>query len=150
VSDPSEVWGLSEAQRLELALALLARKERAADGAAALRGAYPAAPESMVATAAHHVYLEGAPAVVAFLADAELAIRNPGHQLDYGVTWQVLYHLYNWLQFWALLPDANDAMLSLLDDIEYTAEHDDHEALLKTVAELRDVLGGSQPTPEVG
>jgi hypothetical protein len=93
--------------------------------------------------------VDGAPAVVAFLADAELAIRHPGHELDYGVTWEILYHLYNWLQFRALLPDARGDLLSLLEDIEYTVEHDDRETLLKAVGELREVIDGHRQQPEV-
>ena len=88
--------------------------------------------------------------MVTFLADAELAIRNPSHALDYAVTWMILYYLRNWLPFWALLPDSKDAMLELVDDIECCAEHDDREALPESVHEIRDLVDGGRQTPEGG
>lgn len=146
----NEVWDLSDDQCLELGLALLARVNREEDGAAALRRTYPAAPDAMIDTAAFHVYVGGPPAVIAFLADAELAIRNPGHELDYGVTWNVLHHLYNWLQFWALLPDAKDTLLSIVNDLEESVKQGDHEELLKSLEELREVVKGFRGLPEIG
>ena len=149
MSKPRTVHDLSDDERLELALALLARTDRRADGVAALRRTYPAAPDAMLQTAAHHIYTDGAPAVIAFLADAELAIREPGHEIDYGAIWQVLYSVYNWLQLRALLPNATDEMLSILEDIAYLVEQGDREHLLESVEDLRSVVQGHRLPPEV-
>jgi hypothetical protein len=142
------IWGLSEDERLQLALALLARPRRIDDGREALRRRYPQAPDVMIDSATHHVYIDGPGAVVDFLADAELAIRGPDHEHDYGVTFHLLYHVYNWLQFRALLPDARRDMLTLLDQIEQAVSEEDREFLLSSVAAFRSVLEGSRGPPD--
>ncbi len=142
------IWPLSSDERLALARALLARPTRAADGRASLRRRYPSAPEAMIDSATHHVYVDGPEAVVDFLADAELAIRDPAHELDQGVAYHVLDHVYNWLQFRTLLPEAKTDMLALLDQIEEAVKDDDRDYLLASIAEFRRLLEATRNAPD--
>jgi hypothetical protein len=147
-NSPEGVYALTAAQKLELALALMGREHRDRDGRDAFRTAYPSAPEEMVSTAAFHVYTDGAPAVVAFLADAELFLRDPDHRMHLGVTYEVLYHIYNWMQFRELLPDGRQHILELLAELKQFVEEDDRAAIRSTAQELEDALGGSRDYPQ--
>jgi len=145
---PEGVYALTAQQKLDLALALMARADRAEDGRRAFRAAYPEAAEEMIDTAAHHVYSDGAPALVAFLADAELFLRDPRHRMRLGVTYEVLYHTYNWLQFQELLPDGRKNVLELLEQLKQFVAEDDREAIVATAADLEDALNGSRDYPD--
>lgn len=102
----------------------------------------------MIDSAAHHVYVDGPDAVADFPADAELAIRNPAHELDFGVCFHVLDHLYNWFQFKALLPEGRPGLLELLSQTEQAAQDDDRGLLLASVAELRALLEADRSAPD--
>lgn len=145
---PHGIYRLTEAERHELALALLARPRRIEEGRAALRSKYPRAPEEMISTATHHVYVEGPGAVVDFLAEAELAIRDPSHEIDFGTSWHLLHHIYNWLQFRALLPDGKSDIVDLLNQMQQAVAENDPEFILATVQELRDVVEGNRGAPD--
>ncbi len=145
---PRGIYDFTEAERQELALALLARPRRSEEGRAAFRRKYPRAPEEMIATATHHVYVDGPGAVVDFLADAELAIRDPSHEIDYGTSWHLLHHVYNWLQFRALLPDGKSDIVDLLNQMDQAVAENDPEFILATVQELRAVVEGNRGPPD--
>ena len=145
---PEGVYALTAQQKLDLALSLMAREHRARDGRGAFRAAYPEAAEEMVGTAAHHVYTDGAPALIAFLADAELFLRDPAHRMHLGVTYEVLYHIYNWMQFRELLPDGRRNVLELLAELKKFVEEDDRKAIVATAQEIEDALNGSRNHPD--
>lgn len=145
---PEGVYALSAEERVALAQALMARTDRPKDGASAFRKAYPAAPPEMAGTAAHHVYTDGVPAVVAFLADAELFLRDPEHhRLHLGVTWELLYHVYNWTQFRELLPQGKQNVLELLAELKQFVAEDDRSAILQTAEQLEEALNGNLDAP---
>ena len=144
------VWNKSEAERLELALALLQRKDREREqaGLAAFRLRYPAAPERMLFTAAHHVFGDGPEDVVRWLADAEMFLRDPEHKLCGGVTWSLLYHVYNWHQFAALLPEGKPMVLGLLEELKEFADEGALDAVKFHVKQLQDMFNGNQDVPD--
>jgi hypothetical protein len=144
---PEGVYALDAQQKLELAMALMARKRRAEDGKHAFQAAYPEVPEEMARTAAHHVFNDGPPALIAFLADAELFLRDPAHRMHMGVTHEALYHIYNWMQFSELLPDGRKNVLELLKELKQFVEEDDRAAIVATATELEDALDGSRDYP---
>jgi len=147
---PRGIRALSSQERRALALALLDRPDCASDGLTALRAKYPpSVPDEMVHTAAYHVYVDTPDAVVDFLADAELAIRDPSHKLDYGVVSHVLYHLYNWLQFDAILPEGTRDLLDLSTELKQHIADKDWEAVAQVADELGDILEGSRQPPDV-
>ncbi len=142
------VWGLSRDERWELAHALLHRSDAPSDGEAAFRSKYPTAPDEMIRTATYHVYVDGPDAVLNWLADAELFLRDPEHDLCGGVTFDLLYHVYNWHQFRALLPDGKPGLLELLAEIRQFAGDGELEAVQQSVKHLEEVLEGHIDYPD--
>jgi hypothetical protein len=143
------IYALSVEQRRELALALLARSDIGKDGLEALRKQYPSVPDAMLHTAAHHVYVDGPGAVLDFLADAELAIREPHHEVDYGPASEVLYHLFNWLQLRAIFPEGKQDLLDLVDELDKLVRAKDWDAVAGISEELKDVIEGSRSPPDM-
>lgn len=141
----SSVFTRSDVERHDLAESLLRRTDRVERARDAFRLAYPEAPEEMVNTATHHMYVDGPGAVVDWLADAELFLRDPEHRLSSGTTWHLLYHVYNWQQFQALLPDGREGMLRL----KQFAEEGDLSAVKRTVQELADAMEGGRQPPSI-
>jgi hypothetical protein len=129
--------------------ALVARRDRSKDGRAAFQTAYPQAPKEMIGTAAHHVYTDGVPAAIAFLADAELFLRSPAtHRLHLGVTWELLYHVYNWTQFRELLPQGRQTVIELLAELKQFVAEDDRAAIVRTAEQLEEAFNGSLDAPQ--
>jgi hypothetical protein len=102
----------------------------------------------MLDTVTHHLFVDGPTAVIDFLADAELAIRDPSHEIGYGPASELLYHVYNWLQFRALLPEGRQDILDLVKDLRQAVDENDHEFLKATLSELEDVVQGSRTPPD--
>ena len=148
--EPKGIYRLSHEERRKLALALLARPKRDVQGLEAFRKAHPNAPEEMIRTAAFHLYVDGPDAAVDFLADAELFLRDPAHEMSLGPAWELLYHVYNWLQFQELLPSSRQDVLDLLAELKQFVAEDDRAAIVRTAEELEDVLGGSRTPPDFG
>ena len=146
---PRGIYRFTERERWELAAALMARPHRRDDGRRAIRAAYPQAPEEMVSTGAHHLFGDGAEAAVDLLAAAELLIRDPTQELDAGATVHLTYHLYNWLQFRALLPEGRQDVLDLVKQLRSAVNDNDMEFVRATVAELEDVVEGHRSPPDV-
>src|SRR5687767_5614268 len=109
-------------ESVALMQALLARPEVAAAATAAFRRAHPDAPQAMIDAAVFHVVSEGIEATVDWLAAIERFIRDPASGLDYGAVSHVVYHLYNWQQFQALLPLGRDGLRERLGDIQQFLE----------------------------
>ncbi|MCC7001317.1 MAG: hypothetical protein IT357_04100 [Gemmatimonadaceae bacterium] len=143
------IYALSYEERWKLAAALMNRPARREDGLAAIRAAFPTVPKEMAFTAAHHLYGDGPEAAVDFLAAAELMIREPSTELDGGATAHLTYHLYNWLQFRALLPDGKQDVLELVKELRQAVEENDMEFVKATLQELEDVVEGSRTPPDV-
>lgn len=130
--------------------ALLARPDAASDAREAFRGAYPDAPQSMIETAAFHVATDGIRAAVDWLAAVERFLQAPQSGLDYGATWHLLYHLYNWQQFEALLPIGRAGLLARLDDVRLFLEsEDDKESAVRVIKDLLASFGGTVTPPKM-
>lgn len=141
-------WKLTLPELLQLANALFQRKDVRGDAEKAFRHAYPQAPDSMIQTAAHHVYGDGPEAVIRWLADAELFLRDPNRRLDVGVTYDLLHHVYNWHQFQALMPIGKAGLIERLDDIKLFAEEGSIDAVKKTADDLKAMLNGNVDYPD--
>ena len=140
----------STSKSLEEANAFFARADARTDGLAALRAQFPHAPPSMLETAAFHVYVDGCEAALEFIAAAERMIRDPIHQTgpDFGVTTHLLYHVYNWHQFQALLPDAKPTLVDLAREIKKAVVEDDRPGIVKIAEVLESWLEGHLRTPD--
>jgi hypothetical protein len=110
----------------------------------AFRQAYPNAPEEMLKTAVFHTYIDGIEAAIDWLVNLELFLREPSHQLDIAATYHLLYHLYNWYQFNALLPDGKAGVLERLKEIKELASDGDIKAILSTVEQLESMFEGGR------
>jgi hypothetical protein len=138
---------LSREQRWELVQTLLQRGHLRDEAKQALRQAYPNAPEAMLETAVFHLCVDGIGAAIDWLVDLELFLREPDRKLDLGVTYHLLYHLYNWYQFSELLPDGKMGVLERLKEIKELVADGELEAILATVEELESMVEGSRDYP---
>jgi hypothetical protein len=133
-------------EQLELAQALF-RRENSYDAArAAFRLAYPGVPDELIASAAFHVYTDGVGAALRFIAAAELFLRDPHEDwlgFSGGVTFELLYHLYNWHVLQWLMPQVTQELLDGLDDLKTSVESgEDPKEILKAIKDLREALTG--------
>jgi hypothetical protein len=134
----------------ELVNALLARSNLAATAEAAFRQAYPDAPAQMIDAAVHHVFRDGIGAALDWVAAAERFLRDPSGGVDYGATWHVVYHLYNWQQFEAVLPIGRVGVLERLRDMKLFLEEGDATAAEGVRKQLEELFGGDVAPPAVG
>jgi hypothetical protein len=130
----------------ELAAALVQRPDLAGAMRDALRQAYTEAPASMIETGTFHVAIDGVDAAVDWLAAVEQFLREPSQGIDYGATWHLLYHLYNWQQFQSLLPHGRAGMLEWLNDAKFHLNEGDTKAACAALKQIEDMIqGGLQP-----
>lgn len=134
---------------LELIHALLKRANLRETADAAFRKAYPSAPQQMIETATFHVLTEGVGAMLEWVAEVERFLRDPGKGISSGATYHVLYHLYNWQQFEALLPDGRAGMLEWVNQLKESLDVDDLDAAKKECQRLEDMLQGGLRPPTI-
>ncbi|MEO1296298.1 MAG: hypothetical protein AAFW75_10920 [Cyanobacteria bacterium J06636_16] len=139
---------LSQEQRWEIVRGLLQRSNLSSEARKALRRAYPEAPEEMLNTAIFHTYVDGIGAAIDWLVDLELFLREPNRELDISTTYHLLYHLYNWHQFHALLPDGRTGVLERLKEIRELVADGEIDAIIATVEELQSMLEGGRNYPD--
>jgi hypothetical protein len=137
-------------ETLELVNALLGRDEVVEAATVAFRRAYPDAPPHMIEAAVLHVFRDGVGAALDWVAAAEQFLRDPGAGFDYGATWHVVYHLYNWQQFQALLPIGREGVLDRLSDIKLFLSENNPEAAGGVVKQLEELFRGDVQPPGVG
>ncbi len=141
---------LTSPETLDLVHALLGRAGVAETAAAAFRKAYPDAPPQMVEAAVLHVYRDGVGAALDWVASAERFLRDPASGFDYGATWHVVYHLYNWQQFQALLPIGRKGVLDRLADLRLFLTEGSTEAAAAVVKQLEELFRGDVQPPALG
>jgi hypothetical protein len=137
-------------QTWDLVSALVRRPGGADAAREAFRRAYPQAPARMLDAAVFHIYVDGVKAALEWLAAAERFLREPGEGFDYGATWHLLYHLYNWLQLQALLPSGREGVLELLQDAKRFLAEQDYGAVQRVVGSLEEMFQGRLSPPGVG
>jgi hypothetical protein len=135
-------------ETMQLIHALLARKDLRGRAKEAFQKAYPEAPPDMVGSAVFHVYVDGIEAALEWVAATEQFLQDPSKGIDYGATFHLLYHLYNWQQFQALLPNGRTGVLALLNDAKEGLEENDPEFALKTIKNLIDIVSAGLSPPE--
>jgi hypothetical protein len=138
-----------DSESIALMNALLARPNATSAATEAFRRAYPDAPQAMINTAAFHVATDGIGAAVDWLAAVERFLQNPEAGLDYGATWHLLYHLYNFQQFEALMPVGREGLRERLNDVRIFLESEDDNAALRIVKELLATVNGDVTPPSV-
>ena len=140
-------YKLPEDEKTRLALAVLQRHDMRSVGLEVLRKRFPSAPEPMLSAAVFHLYVELPRALRDLLAQIELSVTKPEHGLHYGVTWEAIYHLYNWLQLEALVPGSQQHLLDHVRDLKECLGDKDMDGAAKILADIEDHLDGSISPP---
>lgn len=133
----------------DLVAALLRRTDAAQLGRKALQQSHPQAPPAMLDAAVSHVFTDGVAAAAEWLATVERFLQDPAVGIDPGVTSQLLYHLYNWHQFQALLPIGREGVLEMLDDARQSLGENDADAAQRVLDELTTLFQGCARPPSL-
>ena len=140
---------MTREEALKLIDALMARPDAIEDGRRAFAERFPNAPKEMIDTATFHVCVDGIDAALEWIASIEQFLQNPENGLSNGATWHLLYHLYNWQQFDALLPLGKSGIAEHLKDIKTALEEEDSDFAKKTIDHLMKCLGGELTPPGI-
>ncbi len=111
--------------------------------------AYPHAAEDIARSGAFHSYLELPDAVRDLLAWMELCLRQGRHEQHYGLMFDNLYHLYNWLQTESLIPYGREEVFEDLDAIKQYLDADDKAGALKALEELTERFRAGSSPPKI-
>lgn len=103
----------------------------------------------MLGPAVFHVFTDGVVAAVEWLAAVERCLRDPSQGIDDGATCHLLYHIYNWHQFQALLPAMREGVLELLADAKLYLAEENSEAVRRVLNRLEDMFQGGLQPPEI-
>ena len=114
-----------------------------------LRRKYPKATDQMVSAAVFHLFVDGVDACVEWLADLECFLADPDHQLSFGSSSHLLYHVYNWHQLESLIPHGKQGMHEMIDDILQAADENDMDFVKKVASEFKNLLDGNDQPPAV-
>jgi|JI10StandDraft_1071094.scaffolds.fasta_scaffold45866_4 hypothetical protein len=137
-------------ESLQLIGALLARPNAVEDARLAFAKRFPDAPKEMIDTATFHVCVDGIDAALEWLAAIERFLQKPEDGLDYSATWHLLYHLYNWQQFEALLPLGKNGIAEHLGDIKTLLDESNPDAAKQGIEHLLRCLAGDLSSPSIG
>jgi hypothetical protein len=137
----------TEAQ--DLVAALLSRSNAKEDARDAFAQLYPDAPLEMIDTATFHVFGDGINAAFDWLASLERFLQDPQLGIDFGATWHLLYHLYNWQQFQALLPLGKLAIAEHLKDVNLFLDEANTDAARQAIQRLIGSLSGDVEPPGI-
>lgn len=136
-------------EALKLIDALLARPNVIDDARTAFARRFPEAPKEMIETATFHVCVDGIDAALVWLASVEKFLQKPDDGLEYGATWHLLHHLYNWQQFEALLPLGKSGIAGLLGNIKTYLDESNPDAAKQTIDDLLKCLSGDLKSPSM-
>ncbi|MBP0028877.1 hypothetical protein [Roseofilum sp. Guam] len=131
-------------KKMEILKSLVERTNLTRDAREAFKKAYPNAPDAMIEVAIFHVYVDGIGAALDWLVSVEEFLRNPNSQMDGS---HLLYHLYNWHQLVALLPEGSPRIIELIEDIKVYLNENEFQAALDSVEELEDRFKGQLNHP---
>jgi hypothetical protein len=114
-----------------------------------LKKSFPTAPAEMLKTAEFHLYVDGKDDALLWLAELALFLKeDKAEPPSLAVAQQFLYHLYNWFQFRALLPEGKPGLLELVKEAKQLIEQGDHEAALGSLQCLEESLDGNLDYPQ--
>ena len=149
-ADDSLGWfyKLSEEDKTSLALAALRRNDARSVGLEILKKRFPSAPAAMLDSAVFHLYVELPRALRDLLAQIELSITKPEDSLHAGVTFEALYHLYNYLQLEALMPGTQEHLLAHFRDLKECLNEEDPEGAAKVLEDIENHLEACIPPPD--
>lgn len=145
------VWELSREEKLQLVnwLFSLEFDELNSRAKEQLAKAFPTAPEAMLQTARFHLYVDGKDAALDWIAELARFLQSPDQPPpSYGHSWHLLYQVYNWWQFCALLPEGKPGLQELVKEVRELIEEGSPDAALSTLKILEDSLDGNLDHPK--
>lgn len=118
---------------------------------AALQDAYPNASEAMRQTAHFHVFTDGIDAALDWLLAVADFANHPeeGKEIDEGATFHLLYHLYNWQQFQALLPVGGQGLVELSGDLKQAVQEQDLDWARNVAEQIEAKIKGGERAPGI-
>jgi hypothetical protein len=134
----------------ELIVALLQRADLWDAAHKAFKKRFPDAPQEMIDAAAYHVFTDGIGAALEWVASTEQFLRDPTKGIDYGTTAHLLYHLYNWQQFEALLPIGRSGVVERLEDMKQFLAEGNTQAAERVRQTLEEMFKADATPPYVG
>jgi hypothetical protein len=141
-------YKLPDEEKLSLAIGSMRRSDARASGLEVLKKRFPSAPQAMLDSAIFHLYLELPRALRDLLAQIELSITKPEGHLHWGVTYEALYHLYNYLQLEALMPGAQQHLLDHVRDLKDCLTEKNLEGAVKVLEDIENHLEACIPPPD--
>ncbi|NEO87439.1 MAG: hypothetical protein F6J87_24740 [Spirulina sp. SIO3F2] len=107
-------------ERLALADSLLSRPrpERIEKAKERFKALYPDASDEMISFVVFHVYVDGIQAALDWIASAEIFLQTGDNADLGGDADHLMYHLYNWHQFKALMPIGNSQIMDLVKEMK--------------------------------
>ena len=146
--DPRWFYKLSDEEKLSLAIVVMRRRDARASGLEVLKKRFPSAPQAMLDSAVFHLYSELPRALRDLCAQIELSITKPEGHLHWGVTYEALYHLYNYLQLEALMPGTQQHLLDHVRDLKECLTEKDLEGATRVLEDIENHLGACIPPPD--
>jgi len=137
--------------RLELATALFARgsQVRGEEAFTIVRSQFPSVAENLAQSLAFHAYQEMPDVALGLLAWIELNIREGIHERHAGLSFDLQYHLYNWLQAEALVPYGRQDVFDELAEIKDCLSRNDKESAAAILDSLIERFETSVSPPDV-
>lgn len=142
-------YKLPDEEKLSLAIAAMRRTDARFSGLEVLKKRFPSAPRAMLDSAVFHLYSELPRALRDLCAQIELSITKPEGSLHWGVTYEALYHLYNYLQLEALVPGAQQHLLDHVRDLKECLTEKDLEGATKVLNDIENHLEACIPPPDL-
>jgi hypothetical protein len=142
---------LSQEEQLEVVnwLFSLHWEEWSKLAATRLQKSFPTAPPEMLKTAQHHLYVDGKDDALLWLAELALYLKDPNAEPpSLAAAHRFLYHLYNWFQFRALLPEGKPGLLALVKETKQFVEEGDHQSALASLQSLEETIDGNLDWPQ--
>ncbi|MGB0563392.1 MAG: hypothetical protein ACPGVO_16545 [Spirulinaceae cyanobacterium] len=123
---------------LKLANLLFSRptSERLEKAKEQFRNCYPDAPEEMISSAVFHVYVDGVLAALSWIANAEIFLQTGDDSDLDSEAEHLIYHLYNYHQFKALMPVGTNQILESIKKMKEALAEDDND-LMKELIECQ-------------
>ncbi len=135
-------------RKMKIVQSLIERDDIRRDAREAFKKAYPNAPKCMTEVAIFHVYVDGIGAALDWLVAIENFLRNPDDLINPSKSSHLLYHVYNWDQFLALLPQGYPKIIKLIEDIKASINDDEIDVALDSIEELEESLHARLNNPD--
>lgn len=136
-------------KEVELLVSLFSRENLEDAFFTRLQAIYLHAPKEMLHTIAFHLE-HASGSLLDALTNLEELLRGDSEKINYGTSWHILYHLYNYLVIQNFLPMGNKEIISELELIMEDLNEDspDIKSVLSYVENLKNYFTGDTQFPK--